>query len=72
MPIYKMKCPKCDYEEEWFCSYAEYQRKMKEEPCGACRQNGRGMVEMKQMITDPTFVLKGRGWGHDGYSKPKE
>ena len=52
MPTYNMKCPKCDYEREEFCSWKELQRILEKEPCGACRQNGRGKVLMKQIVTE--------------------
>ncbi len=52
MPIYEYKCKKCGKQ-------FEVTQKITDEPlteCGSCRG------ELKKLITNTSFVLKGKGW----------
>lgn len=52
MPIYEYKCLKC--EEEF-----EVIQKMSDDPLTECKSCG---GELKKLITNTSFVLKGGGW----------
>ena len=71
---YKMKCPKCDYKELWNCMIAEYERRKEEKDnlCPACKQNGRGDVELQQYYGKINFILSGDCWERDGYKNKEE
>ena len=57
MPIYEYKCKKCG---------KEYEEIMVADEIFVCPHCG---YICKKMISLGTFVLKGRGWAADGYSK---
>jgi putative FmdB family regulatory protein len=52
MPIYAYKCTKCNKE-------FEIMQKMSEAPLAVCSSCG---GELKKLITNTSFVLKGGGW----------
>lgn len=52
MPIYEYKCLEC--EEEF-----EVMQKMSDDPLTECKSCG---GELKKLITNTSFVLKGGGW----------
>jgi putative FmdB family regulatory protein len=52
MPIYEYQCTKCNKE-------FEVMQKMTDEPLSECSSCG---GELKKMITNTSFVLKGTGW----------
>lgn len=52
MPVYEYKCTNCD---EQF----EITQKITDEPVSICGQCG---GEMKRLITNTSFLLKGSGW----------
>ncbi len=61
MPIYEYECQKCN-------KITEELQSMSEDPlttCSAC--NG----ELKKLISNSSFQLKGGGWYADGYSSVK-
>ncbi len=52
MPVYEYKCTKCN--EEF-----EVMQKINDEPLAVCSSCG---GELKKLITNTSFVLKGSGW----------
>ena len=67
MPIYEYKCGKCGHQFETMQSITADPLKEctketgdKKNPCGG---------ELKKMISQTSFSLKGGGWYKDGYSK---
>ena len=52
MPIYEYQCTKCKKE-------FEVMQKITEEPLSECNSCG---GELKKLITNTSFVLKGSGW----------
>jgi len=71
MPTYEYKIKKdlegCDYCNESF----EIEQKITDKPLKKCPECGEGI---ERLISESTFVLKGKGWYVDGYDKkpPKE
>ena len=66
MPIYEYKCDKCG---EQF----EVMQRITEDPLEVCpkdkcpkEKHGKG--DLKKMISQTSFSLKGGGWYKDGYS----
>ena len=66
MPIYEYKCEKCGEEFEAI-------QRITEEPLETCpkekcpkKKHGKG--ELKKLISQTSFSLKGGGWYKDGYS----
>ena len=58
MPLYEFACTKCKI------VYEKIQRYSDQKP--ACKKCGE---ETKRLISKTSFMLKGRGWGSDGYEK---
>jgi putative FmdB family regulatory protein len=52
MPIYEYECTKCH-------KHFEIMRKISDDPLTSCRECG---GELKKLITNTSFVLKGAGW----------
>jgi putative FmdB family regulatory protein len=52
MPIYEYECTKCH-------KHFEIMRKISDDPLTSCRECG---GELKKLITNTSFVLKGSGW----------
>jgi len=60
MPIYEYECKKCKHVKEIVMRIVdEPPRTM---VCPKCKG------EMKKIISQTSFILKGRGWADDGYS----
>ena len=59
--IYEFKCKNCHITEEYFSTPSNKE----ETKCRIC-----GAVA-KRIISKNNFVLKGKGWAKDGYSKEK-
>jgi putative FmdB family regulatory protein len=62
MPTYDYICPVCDFESEIVHSITSEQKYA----CPICKD-----VDLKRLISNPNFVLKGQGWYKDGYSTKK-
>lgn len=63
MPIYEYKCQKCG-------NLLEIIQKFNDKPLTKCGKCG---GELKKMISNTSFVLKGTGWYKTDYaSKPKK
>jgi putative FmdB family regulatory protein len=60
MPIYEYKCTKCGKD-------FEVMQKMSEAPLTICKSCG---GELKKLITNTSFVLKGGGWYVTDYPSP--
>ena len=61
MPIYEYLCGKCDHE-------FEVEQRITDNPvktCPSCRSR-----KVKRLISQTSFVLKGRGWYSDLYASP--
>ena len=58
MPVYEYKCLKCGDE-------IEVMQKISDDPLSECDSCG---GELKKVIGNTSFVLKGGGWYTDGYS----
>lgn len=61
MPTYEYRCKSCEHELE------EYQH-ITEDPlevCPACEE-----PQLQRLIGSGNFILKGRGWYSDLYTKP--
>jgi putative FmdB family regulatory protein len=52
MPVYEYKCNECD-------KRFEIMQKITDDPLNKCRSCG---GELKKLITNTSFVLKGSGW----------
>lgn len=63
MPTYEYRCKSCEYEFEEFQSINDEPLKL----CPECSQE-----ELQRLIGSGNFILKGRGWYSDLYSKPPE
>ena len=61
MPIYEYRCLKCNNE-------LEVMQKFSDEPLSACPQCG---GELKKLISNTSFVLKGTGWYKTDYASPE-
>ncbi len=66
MPIYEYMCQKCEHR-------FEVMQRITDEPLTTCpleecsdKEHGKG--ELKKMISQTSFSLKGGGWYKDGYS----
>lgn len=59
MPTYEYLCKACSH--EW-----EEDQKMSDEPIRTCPKCEKD--EAQRLIGKPSFILKGSGWGADGYS----
>jgi len=61
MPVYEFECPECGDIKEVITN------RIKEETiiCNKCK------VQMKKIISQTSFTLKGSGWGRDGYESKK-
>ena len=62
MPIYELKCTKCDTEFE----FAKYKSDEVAE-CPTCGMTGEENLE-KKISKQTTFSLGGSGWYKDGYA----
>lgn len=63
MPIYEYMCPNC--------GKFEVIQKVSDEPlkeCPNCKEKGKS-VEVKKLISESSFVLKGSGWYETDYAK---
>ena len=60
MPIYEYECPKCRKQIEVIQKYDD-----KPPKCGHCG------VEMKKLMSDTSFILKGTGWYKTDYKDKK-
>ena len=67
MPNYEYKCTKCDHQFETMQSIKD--DPLKECPKKECPKDTHGKGELKKMISQTSFSLKGGGWYKDGYSK---
>ncbi|MCK5914129.1 MAG: zinc ribbon domain-containing protein [Desulfuromusa sp.] len=59
MPLYEYKCEDCGLN-------FEVRQKFSDKPIVSCRQCG---GEVKKMISQTAFALKGGGWYQQGYSQ---
>lgn len=67
MPIYEYECSSCEILIEVNWSLAEYdENKDKPLPCEGCQK------EMKRIVSQSSFQLKGSGWSNDGYTSARE
>jgi len=68
MPLYNYKCPTCNHEEEVLMGYND-----SDPLCPHCAYNpevqGKDEIMIRQYSPTTNFILKGRGWAYDGYSK---
>lgn len=60
MPTYQFRCPKCRRE-------IEIEKSIKDDTVPLCCSEDCGAIEMEQMISRTSFVLRGTGWFKDGY-----
>jgi putative FmdB family regulatory protein len=60
MPIYEYQCTKCGHE-------FEVMQKFSDKPVSKCPEC---TGEVKKVISNTSFVLKGSGWYADGYASP--
>ena len=60
MPLYDIYCD-CGYKKEMMLKLDQ-----ETPPCPKCGH------QMKKAIPHTSFILKGRGWAKDGYSKDKK
>lgn len=58
MPLYEYKCESCD-------SQFEVRQKFSDAPVTECRDCG---GEVKKLISQAGFALKGNGWYQQGYT----
>lgn len=63
---YRYKCPRCGIELDMEQSITDEYRPN----CGLCDEDDHS-VKMQRVIQLTGFVLKGSGWGKDGYSKKR-
>ncbi|MBI4211303.1 MAG: zinc ribbon domain-containing protein [Deltaproteobacteria bacterium] len=61
MPIYEYHCPKCE-------KHFEVLQKMSDEPLAACPDCH---AQVKRLVSQTSFALKGGGWYKDGYTSSK-
>ena len=61
MPLYDIYCDNCKHGQEIILGLDE-----EVPPCPECGE------KMKKAVSCTSFILKGRGWGSDGYNKGKE
>lgn len=61
MPIYEYHCADCGEEFEFL-------QKMSDPPLATCPKCQK---QVKRLISQTSFSLKGSGWYKDGYSPPK-
>lgn len=66
MPIYEYKCQKCDHRFEVMQRITD--DKLETCPKEECPKKKHGKGELKKMISQTSFSLKGGGWYKDGYS----
>ncbi len=66
MPSYNYSCPECGYEDEFIVP----SHKSPDPKCANKKCKKYDKVEMTRLFS-PTknFILKGKGWASDGYSK---
>lgn len=73
MPIYVYQCPSCKKTVEVIRKITDPEKAPTCEDCEShpitCPDGCSDGPEMERVITPSTFVLKGRGWAKDGYSK---
>ena len=62
MPIYEYRCPDCGHQFEAI-------QKMSDDPISVCPECGKEQV--KKLISQTSFVLKGGGWYKDHYGLKK-
>jgi putative FmdB family regulatory protein len=62
MPIYEYRCPRCQAELEKL-------QRMSEPPprCERCFEADATEVQMKKLVSQGSFQLKGGGWANEGY-----
>jgi len=63
MPLYELKCEKCNHIFEVIQKY--------DEPLPIC-ENKECDGEIKKIVSKTSFALKGGGWFKDGYSTKKK
>lgn len=61
MPLYEYRCEDCGLD-------FEVRQKFSDEPINTCRQCG---GNVKKLISQTAFALKGGGWYEQGYSQGK-
>jgi putative FmdB family regulatory protein len=61
MPIYEYRCLKCD-------EIHEVMQKFSDEPLSTCPSCG---GELKKLISNTSFILKGTGWYKTDYASPE-
>lgn len=64
MPTYVYECSRCQRQLELVQSIADIFRPF----CSECQDE----PVMERIIQSTAFVLKGRGWGKDGYARKKK
>ena len=67
MPIYEYKCKDCGHQFETLQSITA--EPLKECPKEECPKDNHEKGQLKKMISQTSFQLKGGGWYKDGYSK---
>ena len=66
MPIYEYKCQKCEHRFETMQRITD--EPLTTCPVEECPEKKHGEGELKKMISQTSFSLKGGGWYKDGYS----
>ncbi len=61
MPIYEYRCLECNNE-------MEVMQKFSDEPLSTCPQCG---GQLKKLISNSSFILKGTGWYKTDYASPE-
>lgn len=61
MPIYEYKCLKCE-------KIHEVMQKFSDEPLSTCPSCG---GQLKKLISNSSFILKGTGWYKTDYASPE-
>ncbi len=61
MPIYEYRCLKCD-------KIHEVMQKFSDEPLSTCPSCG---GQLKKLISNSSFILKGTGWYKTDYASPE-
>ena len=66
MPIYEYECKKCGHRFETMQGIKD--DPLKECPEKKCPETPHAKGELKKLISQTSFSLKGGGWYKDGYS----